>query len=45
MKKIAICIVAALYAVALAGCLEIDLSRTNGNQKADETEQTDTTAE
>lgn len=36
MKKLAIAVVAALYAVALAGCLEIDLSRTNGNQKADE---------
>lgn len=36
MKKFAILLAAVALTASLAGCLEIDLSRTNGNQKADE---------
>lgn len=37
MKKFAITLTAlVLTAATLAGCLEIDLSRTNGNQKTDD---------
>ena len=36
MKKVSILALVAAFSLSLAGCLEIDLSRTNGNQKVDE---------
>ena len=37
--KIAVTIAALLVMGMLAGCLDLDLSRTNGNQKTDDTTQ------
>jgi hypothetical protein len=42
MKTFAAVLAVIGVSAMLAGCLEIDLSRTNGNQKDDATETTDT---